>query len=246
MTAVLRRNAWVVGAALLCVAGCSPATRAKRAARRGDALLAEGQYGDAHRQYAKSLELHPTGNTAFKNAYTLNKLGERSASIENLAQSLELGMDGARLVLASYGGIPTDDLREYVRNNATDAFAWTALGERHFRSGDNHLATQCFETALANCDNAALGKTLTYNLSLAYLRRGRYPDAERAFNDFVARVGMPLKDNELLVLGSIRYAQGDIPGAATAWSKLPMQTRELIAAQLADESPAFAALATDQ
>ncbi|MFP4056742.1 MAG: tetratricopeptide repeat protein [Candidatus Brocadiia bacterium] len=234
--------ALALACSLLCALGCSPATRARRAIQRGDAALVEGRYAEARSDYLKALELRPGAEAAFKNAYCLSRMGDRSASLEALAQAMDLGMDGARLVLASYGGVATDDIREYVRNNDGDPYAWTALGERHFRNAEYTLAVQCYETGLANCDNAALGKTLCYNLSLAYLKLGRFADAGRALDDYVARTGRPLKDHELLVLGAIRYGQRDHAGAATAWAKLPLETRRLIAATVGDENAELAGL----
>lgn len=239
-----RLIACVLVLGLMGAVGCSRAFRARKAAEKGDSYLRTGRFVKAHKQYAHSFALRPAGHVAFKNAYALNKLGENEGSLEALFKAAELGIDEARILLASYGGVSTDDIREYVRTHEDDAYAWTALGERHYRGGEYPLAAQAYESALKNCADADLGKTLTYNLSVAYLKSHRYPEAARAFDAYAARSGTPLTDNELLLLGSIRYAHGDRAGAAVVWSKLPTDARKLIVATVGDEGPELAELAT--
>ena len=228
---------------LALVAGCGPQTRAKRLTRSGDRYLKKGNYARAQRSYANSFRLHPTGNVAFKNAYCLGKVGDQTASIEALAKAAELGHDQARIVLAYYGGMTADDIREYIRTHEDDPYAWSALGERHYRSGDIEVAVGCYETALKHSDDAELGQTLCYNLAVAYLKLGRYPEAGRAFDAYAARCGSPFTDKELLLQGAVKYAQGDHATAAKAWSKLPARTRQAISKVVGDEAKELASLA---
>lgn len=234
--------------ALLALGGCGSLwtdIKAGHARREADRYLAQGDYAKAHAQYAKVLKLRPTGELAFKDAYCLRKSGDPSGGVGSLAKASELGMGEARVVLAPYGGVTTDALREFVRTHETEAYAWAALGDRLYSAGEYDEAAEAYETASGVCDDAQLGQTLSYNLSVAHLRARRYAESERAFNAYVARIGKPLTDEERYLLGVIRYSRGDCAGAAEVWSGLPAQARRAVAERLGDESRHIAALGSD-
>ena len=240
-----RRLLSVVALFLLALAGCFPGRSAKGLMSSGDRYLRKGDYGKAQSKYEAAFRLRPSPEAAFKNAYCLNKLGRRSESIEALARAAQLGHEQAKVVMAYYGSLSTDDIRTYIRTHPSDPYAWAALGERHFLEGDYELAAEAYETALKLSDDAELGRTVSYDLALAYLKLGRFAEANRAFSAYTARIGKPLTDKELLLQGAIKYAIGDYATAAKAWAKLPARTRKVIGKVVGDETEEFAALAVE-
>lgn len=240
MRARMLSIAWL---ALVVAAGCAPGPTSRRYIGHGDRYLKKGDYIRAQGKYVSSFRIKPSGEAAFKSAYCLDKLGHRAESIEALSRAAGLGHDQARIVLASYGAMSTDDIREYIRTHESDPYAWAALGERHFQVGDHELAAEAYETALQLTGDADLGQTVAYNLAVAYLKLGRYPEANRAFEAYAARSGTPLTDKELMLQGAIKYAVGDRATAAKAWSKLPARTRKAIGKAVGDEAEEFASLA---
>ena len=235
-----------MGLALLAMAGCGSIIvdlKADHALKKADKYLSQQDYTKAQEQYAKALSLRPTGAAAFKSAYCLKKTGDDQGASQALATACDMGVSEAQVVLAADGGVSTDDLREFVRDHQDDAFAWAALAERCFSQREYDQAIVAYEQALVCCKDPELSKTLSYNLSIAHLKAGRYADAEGQFGAYMAKSGDPLTDEERFTLGVIRYSQGDTAGAARVWAGLPTDARHALAQRLGDESTEIAALA---
>jgi len=238
----------VMAVAAVSVAGCGSTLsnrRATSAAGKGDQYLLQGDYQKAQETYEQVLGARPTAEAALKQAYCLKKAGELSASMAGLARSADLGMNEARALLALYGEMTTGEIQEFVRTHESNPYGWAALGNRHFEEANYGEAAECYETALKHCKDAVLRKSLSYNLSIAYLKDRQFADARSAFDSYLGLTGKPVTHDEHLILGLLSYAEGDHAGAAEAWSRLPEAERKEISATLGRESQEYTWLASD-